>query len=228
MLVTDAVWLSETLARFSTKELSPLVNLGSSTRQFREHDQPHIHRLIFAPLEARGVKIIHCDLKAADGVDVAGDIFDDAVLAKLHATGAKSLLCTHMFEHVLDRDALARRILEILPQGGLFFVTVPKSYFHHADPLDTMFRPNPKELAALFPGQDILEGKVLVGGSYRDRFRERPVTLFFRHFLRFVFPTFWTAGWKRSMAKLYWLVHPYEVSAIVGRKNPTPALRYSP
>jgi hypothetical protein len=218
MLVSDALWLSESLARFSAEEISPLVNLGSSTRQFREEHQPHVQQLIFGPLEARGVHVIHCDLKAADGVDLAGDIYDDQVLAKLRTARPKALLCTHMFEHVLDRDALARRIMAILPMGGLFFVTVPKSYFHHADPLDTMFRPTPEQLAALFPGQEIIEGKILVGGSYRDRFRERPVTLFFRHFVRFMFPTFWTAGWKRSMRKLFWLVHPYEVSAVVGRK----------
>src|SRR5262249_33975931 len=160
MLMSDATWLSETLARYGAEELSPLINLGSSTRRFREQDQPHIHRLIFAPLKERGVRVVHCDLKAADGVDIAGDIFDDKVLAQLHATGARSLLCTHMFEHVRDREALARRILDILPKRGLFFVTVPKSYFHHADPLDTMFRPTPEELAGLFPGQDILEREV--------------------------------------------------------------------
>lgn len=218
MLLSDAIWLSETLKRFEAKELSPFVNLGSSTRDFRERTQPFIHRLVFAPLEARGVQIVHCDLKEADGVDIAGDIFSDAVLARLKALQPKAVLCTHMLEHVVDREGLARRITEILAPGGLFFVTVPKSYHHHADPIDTMFRPTPDELAALFPGAAILEKRVLRGGSYRDQFRSRPVTLFFRHFFRFFVPIFGWRKWQRSMRKLYWLIHSYEVSAILARK----------
>ncbi|MEZ6022674.1 MAG: hypothetical protein R3C16_04500 [Hyphomonadaceae bacterium] len=48
-----------------------------------------------------------------------------------------------MFEHVVDRDELTRRILSLIPEGGLFFITVPSSYHQHNDPIDTMYRPRP-------------------------------------------------------------------------------------
>jgi hypothetical protein len=219
MMKCDAVWLGEALAKLDPADISPIVNLGSSTRKFREIEQPHIQHFVFAPLEARGVEIIHTDIKAADGVDVVCDILDDAALQSLRARGPKALICTHMLEHVLDRETMVARMLALLPTGGRFFVTVPSSYHEHNDPIDTMYRPSPDQLAALFAGQDIAERRELIGETYWMHIRKRPVTLFFRHFFRFWFPFLSWRKWKRSMRKLYWLFHHYKVSAIAGRKT---------
>jgi hypothetical protein len=218
MMRCDAQWLGRTLAGLGNAELSPLLNLGASTRHFREVEQPYIAEPVFRPLAARGVRVVHSDLKVADGVDIAGDVFDDADFARLEAVAPRAVICTHMFEHVLDRPELARRLLALLPPGGLFFVTVPSSYHEHHDPIDTLYRPTPDELAALFPGQRILEKVELVGDTYWSHVRRRPLTLFFRHFFRFLAPFLGLKAWKRSMTKLYWLFHPYKVAAIVGRK----------
>lgn len=218
MMKCDAVWLQKTLARFSNEELSPIVNIGSSTAHFREVEQPFIHELIFGPLAERGIDVIHVDLKAGDGVDISADILSDSGNEKVRAHAPKALICTHVFEHVVSREGLATRLMDLLPMNGLFFVTVPSSYHQHNDPIDTMYRPSPEELAALFPGQTILEKSDLVGDTYWMHVRKRPVTLFFRHFLRFFVPFLGWKKWKRSMGKLYWLYHHYRVSAIAGRK----------
>jgi hypothetical protein len=191
MMRCDAKWLGKVLQNYSVEELSPIVNIGSSTRQFRTQVQPFIDELIFAPLATRGVQVIHSDIKDGDGIDISCDIFDDAGLAKLKALNPKALICTHMFEHVTDRELLAQRLLSLLPAGGLFFITVPMSYHYHADPVDTMFRPNPDELAQLFSGNSILQKEVLVGENYWAHVKKRPLTLFSRHFFRFFFPFFW-------------------------------------
>lgn len=219
MMKCDAAWLGEALAKLDPAEISPVLNLGSSTKQHREVAQPHIHELVFAPLAARGVDVIHADLKMAEGVDIAGDIFNDEDLAKIRARKPKAVICTHMYEHVVDRDELTRRILSLIPEGGLFFITVPSSYHQHNDPIDTMYRPTPDQLAAQFPGQNIIERRELIGDTYWMFVKKRPVTLFFRHFLRFWFPFLGWKQWKRSMRKLYWLFNHYKVAAIVGRKT---------
>ena len=41
---------------------------------------------------------------------------------------------------------MAHHCLDLLPIGGLIFVTVPLSYPYHRDPIDTMFRPSLAEL----------------------------------------------------------------------------------
>ena len=218
MMKCDAAWLGATLARLDPQDISPALNLGSSTKAYREKEQPYVNELVFGPLEARGVKVIHSDLKAAEGVDIAGDIFNDDDLAKILATKPKSVICTHMYEHVVDRDELTRRILKMIPEGGMFFITVPSSYHQHNDPIDTMFRPSPDELAAMFQGQAIVDKQELIGETYWVHIKKRPVTLFFRHFLRFWFPFLGWRQWKRSMRKLYWLFNHYKVAAIAGRK----------
>src|SRR5258708_3620018 len=62
MMRCDAEWLGRTLAGLSAEELSPILNLGASTRHFRQVEQPYIDELVFRPLEARGVRVVHCDL----------------------------------------------------------------------------------------------------------------------------------------------------------------------
>jgi len=95
---------------------------------------------------------------------------------------------------------------------------VPFSYPHHRDPIDTMYRPSPSELADLFAGARMLEGLILgAGASYRDAIRQRPWILL-RHILRFPVPFLSFEKWKRSMARLYWLVAEYRISCAVFEK----------
>jgi hypothetical protein len=215
----DAEWLGKALARLATDDLSPILNLGASTRHYREVEQPHIAELVFRPLAARGIKVVHADIKAGDGIDIAGDIFDDADLARLKAVRPRAVICGHMVEHVRDPIELSRRLLALLPERGLFFVTAPSSYHEHNDPIDTMFRPSPDALAALFAGQDIIEKSELTGETYWAQVARRPVILPLRHVVRFFVPFIGWREWQRSMRKLYWLTHHYKVSAIIGRKT---------
>jgi len=218
MMICDAKWLAGALGEFSNEEISPVLNIGSSTKKFREVDQPHIYKDVFKPLEERGVQVIHTDLKEAEGVDIAADIFDEEAFAKLLEYKPRSIICTHMFEHIEDRELLTKKLMSLLPDGGIFFITVPYSYHHHADPIDTMYRPSPDELSELFVGQKIIKKEVLIGGNYWEKIRQRPITLFCRHFFRFFAPFAGMKKWKRSMRKLYWLFNPYKVSAIMGKK----------
>ena len=94
----------------------------------------------------------------------------DVGLARLIRSGrVRKVICS--FPRSGDYSAFlnayrARSLeLELLPQGGLFFVTVPYSYHYHADPIDTMYRPSPEELASLFAGQTILTKAELSGGN---------------------------------------------------------------
>jgi len=92
---------------------------------------------------------------------------------------------------------------------------VPFSYPHHRDPIDTMFRPSPEALAALFRPAIMVHGEVIdVGQSYRGQVAQRPWILF-RHISRFPFPFIGFKGWKRSMRKLYWLFHNYKITGAV-------------
>jgi hypothetical protein len=78
-----------------------------------------------------------------------------------------------------------------------------------------MYRPAPEELAGLFRPAAMLKGEIVdVGESYRGQVRRRP-WLLLRHILRFPFPFIGFEGWKRSIGKLYWLMHNYRITGAV-------------
>ena len=212
MFEAEAIWLERLLRQWPPEQLSPLLNVGSSTREFRETTQPWTDRQLFRPLRQRGIKLVHLDARDGEGIDIRADILSDADLPRIMAFQPKAILCCNILEHVREPEALARRCIEIVGPGGLIFVTVPHSYPHHRDPIDTMYRPAPDDLAGLFRPASMLRGEIVdVAESYRGQMRRRP-WLLFRHVLRFPFPFIGFEGWKRSMAKLYWLTHNYSIT----------------
>ncbi len=218
MFEAEARWLCRALDGFAADRLSPLLNLGSSTAAFRERTQPWTEQLLFRPLRARGIEISHVDMRDGAGVDVRADLADAADLPRLRARRPQALLCCNILEHVADPYLLARHCLDLLESGGLVFVTVPFSYPHHRDPIDTMYRPSPSELATLFAGARLLEAAIIgAGASYRDDVRRRPWILL-RHVARFPAPFISLEKWKRSMAKLYWLGAEYRITCGVFEK----------
>jgi hypothetical protein len=171
MFDTEAARVCEIL--LGAGEVSPLLNLGSSTREFREVAKPHIDARLFAPLCTAGVAVVHSDLKTGEGVDVAGDILDPEVRARLKAMGFRSILISNMLEHVRDRAAVAAACEEIVGAGGLILATVPSSFPYHADPIDTGYRPSPAELAAAFTGSSVLIAEELEGLTYAEQLAAR-------------------------------------------------------
>ena len=224
MHANEAAWLAARMAGIDPRRLSPVLEIGSSTRDYREVRQPWIHALLIAPLRERGIRVVHSDVRAGEGVDVRADIFDDAGFARLEAVGARSVLCCNMVEHVRAPGTLARRIVALVPPGGYLFVTAPRSYPRHNDPIDTMFRPTPEELIALFDGVAVVDRQIIAVGSYRDHLAARP-WLVFRHITRFPFPFVDFGKWKRSMTKLRWLYRPFLQTCIVLRKEAAPRSR---
>lgn len=174
MFDREAARLREIL--LARRAVSPLLNLGSSTRHFREVAKPHIARELFAPLEAAGIAVFHSDLKAAEGVDLAGDILDPAVRARLRARGFRSLICSNLLEHVRDRAAVTAACEQIVGPGGLILATVPTSYPFHADPIDTGYRPRPAELAAAFTRSEAVLMEELTGRTYAEDLKVRGST----------------------------------------------------
>jgi hypothetical protein len=218
MFEAEARWLRRALDAFPPERLSPVLNLGSSSAVVRKAAQPWIEAEVFCPLRSRGVETFHVDMRELPGVDIRANLTVAADVHRLGAVGPKALLCCNLLEHIPEPGRLAQHCLDLLPSGGLVFVTVPFSYPYHRDPIDTMYRPSPAELGNLFADARLLDGIVLGAGmSYRDAVCERPWILL-RHFCRFPVPFLSFERWKRSMARLYWLVAEYRITCAVFEK----------
>jgi hypothetical protein len=220
MFAGEARWVGDRLAALPPEQqLSPLLNIGSSTSEFRETEQPWMVRHIFGPLAERGVEVVHLDAREGPGIDIHADLLDDNDFHHVSAGRYAALLCCNVLEHVRDPGEFARRCAGLVIPGGIIVVTVPRSYPHHADPIDTLYRPTPEAAAALFPATSIVAAEIIdVGESYLDEVRRRP-WLLLRHLARAPAPFLGLAKWRRSMQKPYWLLHNYQVSAAVLRRE---------
>lgn len=228
MFEAEAIRLREIL--LAQGEISPLLNLGSSTRAFREQAKPHIERELFAPVRAAGVEVVHSDLKQAEGVDLAGDIMDPAVRGDLKGRGFRTLLIANMLEHVADRAAVVAACEEIVGPGGLILATVPSSFPYHADPIDTGYRPAPAALAAAFRGSTPVLVEEVQGRTYQDDIAARGSSVAGELARTLGFGLISLARPKSFRARLSrwrWYRRPYAVSlALVRvRAEPPPANR---
>ena len=158
MFVDEAQWLERALASLNLAKGSRLLDIGSSTLEFRTVVQPHIERHVFAPLRAQGVVVSHLDAREAPGVDIVTDI---TTLDGVSAGGFDAAICTSLLEHVENREHTVSNICRVLAPGGVLLLTVPQRYPLHFDPIDTGFRPTPEELSALVRWTNVIERSVL-------------------------------------------------------------------
>lgn len=193
MLPAEAAWVGAALAAMPSERMAPVLDIGSSDGVHRTETQPWIEERVFAPLAARRVEVVFVDTKVAPGVGVAADLNTGAGLAKLRTLAPRTILRCNVLEHVPDAAAFATRLAALAAPGARLVVTVPHRYPYHRDPIDTMFRPDVAELAALFPSCRLERGAVVVGGSYREQFARRPLTLLLRRLLRLPAPFL---GWS--------------------------------
>ena len=168
MLLNESLWFRKKMDLY-IQNREVLLNLGSSTNDFRERVQPHIYANLFQPLEKKDVRVYHVDLKKDDGVDLVGDIADLKFLSELKELSPASLICSNLLEHLNDRGKFGRSVVDLVPVGGYIFVSCPKDYPYHPDPIDTMFRPTIQELAAEFPSTKLIEGEIVPCGTWREK-----------------------------------------------------------
>lgn len=133
----EAKWIETALQAFPADELSPILDIGSQTLAFRTKEKPYIQADLFAPLMARGISIIHSDLQEGEGIDISANLLEPDGYAAIKATAPRTIFCNNVLEHVLDPAEFASKCFSVLPPGGRLVITVPKSYPHHRDPIDT-------------------------------------------------------------------------------------------
>lgn len=168
MRAIEADWICKSLLALGPDKASPVANLGSSTEWFRLVKKPHIEQRLLKPLREAGFEILQVDLKKEKGVDLAGDLYDKNIQIMLQSRGFRSAIFSNVLEHVPDPAALAAITEDIVASGGYLLVTVPRAYPYHPDPIDTLFRPTPDELVALYLHSDALDALVLTDRTLFD------------------------------------------------------------
>jgi hypothetical protein len=219
VLIKEAEWVGAQLSRIPEEDLSPLLNLGSSTEDFGTR-QPHIGELVFEPLRRRGTRVVNVDVKDAAGVDIVGDICDPSVANRVRDAGVRAALVSNLLEHVPDPEAMARAVVDVVPPGALIVVTGPRRFPYHPDPIDNRFRPDAEEAAQLFPATNVIETATIDAGSWREwdpreragRSRTRPI-------VRSLVPFYRPGNWLDAVRQLPYLVRSAQAFGLVLRKQ---------
>ncbi len=165
MLLAEARWFARQFANMGDAALYPMLNVGSHTEAFRVREQPWIDRHLFARARRRRLPVVHTDLRSAPGVDLVGDLTDPVFVADLASRRFRSVMCNNLLEHLQVREPIVHGVLAAVEPGGYLFVSCPFSFPYHPDPIDTMYRPTPRELADLFPGTRLVTSQVVECGN---------------------------------------------------------------
>lgn len=218
----EAEWIGGTLRKVGLHQLSPVLEIGASTDEFRTIRRPHIHKYIHGPLTKHGVSIITTDIKDAPGVDIVGDIYDPVIQERLRTVRPGCILCCNILEHVPDRSGFAKAVSDIASQSTRLLVTVPFSYPVHLDPIDTYFRPSPNEIAALFPGFEVEAADIVTSKSLSQEWMQEPLKLPLRVTRQaFQLVKFWVGRelYANLNHRVLWLFKPYKVSCVLLRRS---------
>ena len=219
MLLEEAQWLRDQLNSLDPSDVFPMCNIGSSAQHFRRAEQPYIDRYLFEPARARGLKVIHIDMKAAPGIDLAGDITNPDFLQQVAALKVRSVMCCDHLEHVTEPRIVCDAIQSLIMPNGYLFVTVAYLFPYHEDPIDTMYRPTVDELVALFPGTTVHKAAIIrasrfgfdMGGDYKA---------LFWLLVRAAIPFYRPRRWWTAVQRLAEVVIGYKVTCVILRKIP--------
>jgi hypothetical protein len=167
MLIQEASWFEAQLERHVDAG-AMVLNLGSNTLDFRTRQQPHIDRHLFEPLRRRDVRTIHVDLVDAEGVDLAGDLTSREFFLQVKALRPQVLICSNLLEHLRERRGFCDALVDLLDPGGIAFVSCPRQFPYHPDPIDTLFRPDVAGLNTELPGLELVHGEIVPCGTLRE------------------------------------------------------------
>jgi hypothetical protein len=194
-----------------------VLNLGCGDVEAQKKQKPWVHAQTIAPLEQVGFKVIHSDLRLSRGVDLVGDLTDPAFQAELNRLQPHLVYCCNVLEH------LPRNVLQEVPEifasiighEAYLLITVPMSYPYHADPIDTMYRPSPGQLASLFPGFRVVDKAVVDSETYGEEFGKGTLARKVRKILRPLFSFVRPKRWLSHVHRFFWLKKPYRQSCIL-------------
>lgn len=165
MLYEESIWFKNIIQHY-VEENSLVLNIGSSTKEFIEIDQPYIKQNLFDELANKTCDIKNCDIKKAEGVDLVGDVTDTDFIQTLKQLNPSIIICSNLLEHLENRKIFCDALVKIMNPKTLLIISVPYLFPYHEDPIDTMYRPDIEELQKAFPTLKLVEGKIVNCGTF--------------------------------------------------------------
>lgn len=223
MFYKEAEQINKILADFQSDQINPIIEIGSSTSDFRETKKPHINKFIHQYLSLRNIRIYTSDLKSGAGIDLSGDIFEESFSESLRLLNPKMVLCCNILEHVKNPELFAKIVSSLIQRNCHIICSVPLDYPYHPDPIDNLLRPSPDEIAQLFHGTTLISSWVISGDSYKERLLSMGISsalfFFLKEVIRFIFLLFTLRYNKALNTRIFWLNKRFKTSLVLLRKD---------
>jgi len=158
MFLEESLWIKNILFnKLDLASVHTVLDVGSSTLHTRTVDQPFIDENIFRPLRKLQKEIYHMDAIEGDGVDICCDV------KELGGIGKKFdlIISANLLEHVVDHKKVVVDLMSLLNPKGYLLLTVPYVLVRHEEPIDTMYRPNNKEVENLCSNMEVLDSRII-------------------------------------------------------------------
>jgi SAM-dependent methyltransferase len=186
MFIEESLWIKKIFENLNISHIVEVLDIGSSTLQFRKQTQPHIYKNVFRPLLDKKASISYMDKKEGRGIDYVLNI-ESATYEQI-GKNFDLVLCCSLLEHINNPEKVCSLLVSLVKQSGFLLVTVPQCYRYHPDPIDTMFRPSIKTLISMFPEMEIIK-KEVVYIKEKNKYNFHKIS----ELLRYLIPKF---NWK--------------------------------
>lgn len=215
MHLQEAIWINQIINK-NQKNIKKLLNVGSSTKEFRKILQPHIDKYIFKNLRDKEVEVLHLDYKKDDGVDIQCDILNREEVINISKQNFDTVICSNLLEHVEDIKLTCDNLSKILKPNGLMILTVPYFYPKHNDPIDNLFRPSPEQLSSFFPKFIKIEEKIL---DIKPIFFMKSKFQILKSLVRLLIPFFNLKGYETNFWSIIWMFKQRKVTCLLLKKE---------
>ena len=178
MLIEESIWIGEKLNNITVNNSFPILNVGSSSKEYRTIKQSHIQKNIFNLIPNEDKNVIHLDMKSVEGVDLVGDLYDAEFLEKIKKIKVKCILFNNVLMYIDDdqRRKLSEILYDILEKDGYLIVTNSFVFPPAPDPVESYYRPNPLSLFNdLYKKFELIEAKeVKTNYNFYRQLKDKP------------------------------------------------------
>ncbi len=219
MFEIEANWVGNALLKIIQEGRQiECLNLGSSTKKFREHEQPFIYEHILRRLEG-GHSITHCDMKDGEGVDLVGDLADPIFFENLIQLKFDLILCNNLLMHMENPGLVYSLIQNCLRPGGHLILTTPTLYPYCGDPIDSKYRPSPGEIIRNLPALKPIKSATLVIENCHAAELLKDTRSLVSLMVNLLLPVRGFKRWRRTASDLLYIFENYRIACVLMVKN---------
>ncbi len=149
MLPKEAKWINTVINNNLLGVDGEVINLGSSSLDFINYNQPYIKDLVLDPLLKR-FQVTNVDIKSDNNVQLVANFLTEVGQTLIRGKSAKVFLVSNLLEHIPNAIDGIEKLKTLMEPKTYLILTGPKSFPYHPDPIDNMFRPSISEIRGYF------------------------------------------------------------------------------